>query len=71
VRCECCDKLLKDSEATARFVTAPSEPVRYVGMCATCQGFLPPEVKILTSSYEHDDNDDFEKEYFDDEEDDN
>jgi hypothetical protein len=49
MRCECCNKQLSDKEATARFApTEENEPIRYVGMCTECQGFLPPTVKILT-----------------------
>lgn len=49
MRCECCNKVLSDKEATARY--APNEGergIRYVGMCTECQGFLPASVKILT-----------------------
>ena len=49
MRCECCDKQLSDKEATARYAPEnPTDAPRYVGMCKTCQGFLPPGVKILT-----------------------
>jgi uncharacterized protein with PIN domain len=46
MRCECCDKELNDSEATAKFVGPPeSKLVRYVGMCKKCRSYLPPEVR--------------------------
>jgi hypothetical protein len=51
VRCECCNKMLSDKEATARFAPVNEEEKknpRYVMMCTECQGFLPPSVKILT-----------------------
>jgi hypothetical protein len=49
MRCECCNKMLSDKEATARFApTEKGEAPRYVNMCTECQGFLPPSVKILT-----------------------
>lgn len=51
MRCECCNKILSDKEATARFFDEDKEAApRYVGMCTECQGFLPAEVKILTRS---------------------
>lgn len=43
MRCECCDKELNDSEATAKF--AGPGPARYVGMCKKCRGFLHPDTK--------------------------
>jgi hypothetical protein len=45
IRCECCDKELNDSEATAKFVGTAGAPARYVGMCKKCRSFLPPDVR--------------------------
>lgn len=61
MRCECCDKLLSDSEATARFIDEDSTaPPRYVGMCTTCRGFLPPSVRIaVRHDFEDLNEDDF------------
>jgi hypothetical protein len=51
MHCECCDKLLSDKEATARFAPEkPEDRPRYVMMCGECQSFLPKSVKILTRS---------------------
>lgn len=43
MHCECCDVLLDDVEATAKF----AESGRYVGMCTKCQRFLPKELKVV------------------------
>jgi hypothetical protein len=43
MHCDCCDRLLSDSEATARF-----ESGAYVSMCRKCSDFLPKEVRIIT-----------------------
>lgn len=49
MRCDCCDRELNDSEATAKFVEPDgSKPTRYVGMCKECQSFMPPEIKIVS-----------------------
>lgn len=49
MRCNCCDKELSDSEATAKFVEKDgSKPHRYVEMCHECRGFLPPDIKIVS-----------------------
>lgn len=51
MRCECCDVILEDIEATARFldvVDGVAQATRYVGMCRACQKWLPPEVTIIT-----------------------
>jgi hypothetical protein len=49
MKCECCDKLLTDKEATARFVPdTKDDPPRYVGMCKACQEFLPSNIRIIT-----------------------
>jgi hypothetical protein len=45
MRCECCDKELNDSEATAKYVGTVGAPARYVGMCKKCRSFLPPDVR--------------------------
>jgi hypothetical protein len=55
MHCDCCDRLLSDSEATAKF-----ESGAYVNMCTKCVGFLPKEVKILTrSDLENEEDDEF------------
>lgn len=73
-RCECCDKILNDSEATARFV-GEDAPIRYVGMCSKCRSFLPSCVQYTVRrdlpSTEPDDDDAepddlWDEEYFDD-----
>jgi hypothetical protein len=51
MHCDCCDKLLEDAEATAKFVDADGTATRYVGMCKKCREFLPKEIKI---SHRHD-----------------
>lgn len=43
MRCECCDRLLDDVEATARF----AESGEFVNMCTKCRGWLPKELKII------------------------
>lgn len=49
MRCNCCDKELDDSEATAKFVeTDGSKPHRYVEMCSECRSFLPREVRYVS-----------------------
>jgi hypothetical protein len=48
MRCDCCDKILSDKEATARFVDDDGTATRYVNMCTRCQGFLPSETRIIT-----------------------
>lgn len=60
MRCDCCDKILTDKEATARFFDEDANaPPRYVGMCSTCQRFLPPSVRIITrNDLPEDDRDD-------------
>lgn len=42
MRCDCCDRALSDMESTAKFADG-----RYVNMCKKCQGFLPPETKVI------------------------
>ncbi len=42
MRCDCCDKLLNDSEATAKFTDSGN----YVNMCSKCRGHLPKDLKI-------------------------
>jgi hypothetical protein len=43
MRCEACDRLLNDSEATAKF----AESGTYVGLCRKDRGFLPKSIKII------------------------
>jgi hypothetical protein len=45
MHCDCCDKLLTDSEATAKF-----ESGEYVSMCTKCREYLPKELKVFTRS---------------------
>ncbi len=47
MRCECCDKILTDGEASSKFTTAPGEPVRYTQMCTVCEEFLPKSVRVM------------------------
>lgn len=44
MRCECCDELLSDAEATAKFAGSGA----YVGMCGECRKSLPSDLKIIT-----------------------
>ena len=44
MRCECCDRILSDSEATSKFAGSGE----YTNMCGGCQGHLPKEVRIVT-----------------------
>jgi hypothetical protein len=51
IRCSCCDRILSDAEATAKFVEPDgSKPTRFVEMCTKCQGYLPPSVRVVTRS---------------------
>ena len=74
MRCECCDRELSDSEATARFLDMDgTKSDRYVGMCTKCRGFLPPEVKytvrrdLESNKEDHELNDPFDLGEYDDE----
>jgi hypothetical protein len=58
VRCNCCNKILEDVEATAKFVGSGE----YAEMCRTCIKTLPPEVKVKFRSDFVDDEEDFEEE---------
>jgi hypothetical protein len=58
MHCDCCDRLLTDSEATAKF-----ESGAYVNMCTKCSSFLPKELRILTRSDLEEEEDD--EEWFD------
>jgi uncharacterized metal-binding protein YceD (DUF177 family) len=44
MHCECCDVILNDEEATAKFV----ESGHYVSMCSQCRKHLPKDLKITT-----------------------
>lgn len=46
MRCECCDRILSDSEATSKFAGSGL----FTNMCKTCQGFMPKELKVVTRS---------------------
>lgn len=46
MRCNCCDRILSDAEATSKFVDSGL----FTEMCKGCQGFLPKEIRILTRS---------------------
>lgn len=53
MRCECCDRILSDSEATAKFVeTDGTRPHRFVGMCRKCQreAFGGTNVRVVVRS---------------------
>jgi hypothetical protein len=64
MRCECCDRVLSDLEATAKFVDEDGgAPTRFVNMCTKCQSFLPKEVRIITR--EDLDNEVFDDDQFD------
>lgn len=58
MRCECCDRILSDVEATSKF----KESGAYTNMCTTCQGYLPKEVTIITRKEEPEEQ---EVDYFD------
>lgn len=48
MRCSCCDVILTDSEATARFHSADEKaPRRYVEMCSKCCEHMPSDVKVI------------------------
>lgn len=67
MRCDCCDKILTDKEATAKFFDEdPKAPARYVMMCTTCQRFLPTSVRIITRNDlpEEDHDDEWKQEEF-------
>lgn len=50
MRCECCDRLLTDGEASAKFVEKDgSKPSRFVNMCRTCRSFLPPTIQYVVT----------------------
>lgn len=42
MRCSCCDRLLNDSESTAKFVNSGN----YVDMCKKCTDTLPEDIEI-------------------------
>jgi uncharacterized metal-binding protein YceD (DUF177 family) len=44
MHCECCDVILNDEEATAKF----ADSGHYVSMCAKCRKHLPKDLKITT-----------------------
>lgn len=46
MRCECCNNMLSDKDATARF----AESGNFVNMCETCRGFLPKNIAVITRS---------------------
>jgi hypothetical protein len=55
MRCTCCNKLLTEAEATAKFVDSGN----YVDMCSGCREYLPKDLMIsirkdleTTESYE-------------------
>jgi hypothetical protein len=62
MRCECCNVLLTDSEATAKFAEPDGrKATRYVSMCNKCKEFLPKEIRILTrADLEEDETDEDE-----------
>ena len=65
MRCECCNVLLTDSEATAKFAEPDGrKATRYVSMCNKCVQYLPKEVRIVTRAdlEEDTEDDDFDLE---------
>lgn len=42
MRCEACDELMTDLDATAKF-----DDGRFVGLCPECRQWLPKSVKIV------------------------
>lgn len=46
MHCDCCDKLLDEAEASARFV----ESGNFVNMCTECRSYLPRNLKWKTRS---------------------
>lgn len=42
MRCEACDELMTDLDATAKF-----EDGRFVGLCGLCRQWLPKSIKIV------------------------
>lgn len=44
MHCDCCDQLLSEAEATARFV----ESGNFVNMCAECRSYLPKDLQWRT-----------------------
>lgn len=72
MRCECCNALLSDVDATAKFGDG-----RFVNMCKKCRDFLPKDVVVhvradldTTIPTEDFDNDffDYDGEFHDEEE---
>lgn len=46
MHCECCDALLDDVDATAKF----TESGTYVNMCRACRKFLPRNLEVTLRS---------------------
>lgn len=46
MRCECCDRILSDFEATSKF----KESNTYTNMCKACAKSLPSEIEIVGNS---------------------
>jgi len=67
MRCDCCNKLLTDSEATAKF----AESKTYVSMCTKCRQFIPKDIPLILREdfSETEDDDEYYDEYYDGEED--
>lgn len=66
MRCECCNNILTDREATSRFKGSGM----FTDMCTQCQNTLPDDVPVITRSDfdEYDDLDDsfdYESDYDD------
>jgi hypothetical protein len=46
MRCECCDRILSDLEATSKFKGSGT----YTNMCTTCIRSLPDDVEVVNRS---------------------
>jgi hypothetical protein len=71
MHCDCCDKLLTEAEASARFV----ETGNFVDMCSECRSYLPAGLKwhsradLERKDAEEEDSDTAETDLFEGEED--
>jgi hypothetical protein len=43
MHCDCCNHMLDDEEATAKF----AESGNYVSMCKLCRAYLPRDIKVV------------------------
>lgn len=71
MHCECCDALLDDVDATARF----TESGNYVNMCKKCRKFLPRNIEVTLrndlqrKTHEEEDGDLIDKDLYNEDED--